>query len=253
MIADLNSSHSFSMSMDNIRKLSEVRWYTGCKLFPYFFVLQSLPIDSVSHRWPVGFPVWPKLWKSQGTLYQMMISWQFSTLLHWTSSTSENKSDETMQKSIKDFWSILGWYHVYLWTSLCWKKVFMMQSPLLQQSCYKYLSLSFGPVTRCFPITPFHVIVSVATCSLKSLISTVNSVGDSCRKALFTSSTETYYSFVALGYISCNRHSNRSNTLSFNMQNRDPKGVQWNSQSDKRGSVRIPTPAWADIWASAPE
>ena len=47
-----------------IRKLSELRWYTGCKLFSYFFVLQSLPFDPVSHRRPVGSLVWPRFRKS---------------------------------------------------------------------------------------------------------------------------------------------------------------------------------------------
>ena len=37
----------------------------------------------------------------------------------------------------------------------------MMRSPLLHQSCNKYLPFSFSPVTPCFPITPFHVSVTV--------------------------------------------------------------------------------------------
>ena len=66
-----------------IRKLSELRSYTECKLFPYFSVLQSLPFDPVRHRQPVRFPVWLKFRKLQRTYYQMVISWQFSTSLHW--------------------------------------------------------------------------------------------------------------------------------------------------------------------------
>ena len=138
-----------------------------------------------------------------------------------------------MQKSIKDFWSILRRYHVYLWTTLCWKKVFMMRSPLLQQSCNKYLPFSFGLVTPCFPITPFHVSVSVPTCAIKSPIRTVDSVADARRRASFTSSTKVWYSLVALGAYTCNRHNDRSNTLSFNMQTRDSKGIQSDTQSDK--------------------
>ena len=75
-------------------------------------------------------------------------------------------------------------------TSLYWKKVFMMQSPLLQQSCNNYLPFSFSPVTPCFPITLFHVSVSVPTCGLKSPTRTVDSVGDTRRRASFTSSTK---------------------------------------------------------------
>ena len=37
------------------------------------------------------------------------------------------------------------------------------------------------------------------------------------------------------------------------MQTCDPKGIQSETQSDNRGLVRIPTPAWADILASALE
>ena len=54
----------------------------------------------------------------------------------------------------------------------------------------KYLPFSFSPVTPCFPITPFHVSVSVPTCALKSPIRTVDSVADTRRRASFTSSTK---------------------------------------------------------------
>jgi len=39
--------------------------------------------------------------------------------------------------------------------------------------------------------------------------------------------------------------------LSFNMQTRDPRGTQSNTQSDNRGLVSIPTPAYADTLGSA--
>ena len=65
-----------------IMMLSELRWYTGCKLFPYFSVFQSLSFDHVSNRRLVGFPVWPRFRKLQETYYQIVISWQFSTSLH---------------------------------------------------------------------------------------------------------------------------------------------------------------------------
>ena len=65
-----------------IMKLSELRWYTGCKLFPYFSVFQSLSFDHVSNRKLVGFPVWPRFCKLQETYYQIVISLQFSTSLH---------------------------------------------------------------------------------------------------------------------------------------------------------------------------
>ena len=90
-------------------------------------------------------------------------------------------------------------------------------------------------MTPCFPITPFQVSVSVPTCALKSPIRTVDSVADTRRRASFTSSTKAWYSLVALGAYTCNRHNDQSNTLSFNIQTRDPKGIQSDTQSDKRG------------------
>ena len=125
----------------------------------------------------------------------------------------------------------------------------MMRSPLLQQSCNKYLPFSFSPGTLCFPITPFHVSVSVPTCALKSPIRTVDSAADTCRRASFTSSTIQIFTRG----IYRNRHNDRPNTLSFNIQTRDLKGIQSDIQSDKRGLVRIPIPACADILGSAPE
>ena len=90
----------------------------------------------------------------------------------------------------------------------------------------KYLPFSFSPVTPDFPITPFHVSVSVPTCALISPIRTANSVGDTRRRAWFKSSTKAWYSLVALGAYTCNRHNDRFNTLSFNIQTRDPKEIQ---------------------------
>ena len=127
-----------------------------------------------------------------------------------------------------------------------------MRSPLQQQSWNKYLPFSFSSVTSCFPITPFHISVPVPTCALKSPLKTVDSVADTRWRASFTSSTKAWYSLVALGAYTCNRHNDRSNTLSFNIQTRDPKGIQSDTQSDKRGLVKIPTPAWADVLGSAP-
>ena len=92
-----------------------------------------------------------------------------------TSNTLENKSVKTMQKSIRDFCPMFDLYHVYLWTSLCWKNVFMMLSPLLEQSCNKYWPFWFALAIPCLPITPFHVSLSVPTCALKSPKRTIDS------------------------------------------------------------------------------
>ena len=122
---------------------------------------------------------------------------------------------------------------------MCWKKVFMMRSPLLQQSCNKYLPFSFSPVTRYFPITPFHIFLSISTCVLKSQIRTVNLVRDSRKRASFTSSTKFSYSLVTLRAYTCNRHDYRSKTLSFIIQTRDPKGIQSDTQSGENPYTRF--------------
>ena len=66
-------------------------------------------------------------------------------------------------------------------------------------------------------------VLCVPTCALKSPIRTADSVGDTRRKASFTLLTNARYSLVALGAYTCNRHNDQSNTLSFNVQTRDPK------------------------------
>ena len=38
LIADLNCSHFFLMSFGCIGEVLELRWYTGCKFCPYFFI-----------------------------------------------------------------------------------------------------------------------------------------------------------------------------------------------------------------------
>ena len=170
----------------------------------------------------------------------MVISWKFSSSLHSNIQHIRKQIWRNYAKIIKDFWSILGRYHVNLWISLCCKKVFMMRSPLLQQSCNKYLPFSFSPVTSCFPNTPFHKSVSAPTCALKFPIRNVYSVGDTRRRASFTSSTKAWYSLVDLGAYTWNRHDDRSNTLSFNIQIRDPRGIQSDTQSGQPGACENP-------------
>ena len=107
----------------------------------------------------------------------------------------------------------------------------------------------FTPERGC--ITPEKFGHLQKTMQLKSSIKTVDSVGDNLKRASFTSSTKAWYLLVTLGAYTCITHNDRSNTLSFNIQTRDPKGIQFDTQSDYRGLVRTPTPAWADIlWIS---
>ena len=109
-----------------------------------------------------------------------------------------------------------------------------MGSPLLQQSWNKYFPFPLSSVTPYFLITPFHVSVPVSTCSVKSAIRTVDSVGDTQRTASFTSSTKAWYSFVALGAYTCSTNNDQSSNLIFNIQTRYPKEIQSDTQPDHR-------------------
>ena len=163
-----------------------------------------------------------------------------ASLFTRTSNTSKNKSDETLQNSTKVFCAILDLYHVYLlWTSLCWKRVFIMQSPLLQQKCNRYLPFSINNGYSRLPITPFHVLLYVLMCSLKSLKRIVDYVVPTLWRASLALSTKIWSSLTALGAYTCNRHNDRSFILSFSIQIRDPKGIQSNTQSDNWQLMRI--------------
>ena len=158
-----------------------------------------------------------------------------------------------MQKSNhKDFCAILGLFHVYFWTSLCWKKVFIMQSPLLPQNCNKYRPFSLNAGSACLPITPFRVSLSVPMCALKSPKRIVDSVDPTLWKASLTSSTKAWYSLTALGHTPA--ISITTDPLLWTSTYRPVIPKESNrTHSLKWGLVRIPTLAWADILGSAPE
>jgi len=77
----------------------------------------------------------------------------YAHLLTRTSNTEWSKSAETMQKSMSGHWPKESLHQVYLCISLCWKKVFMMHSPLLHHSCNRSLPFSFTSPSLCRPIT----------------------------------------------------------------------------------------------------
>ena len=58
MIADLNSSHSFSMSFNASGSCLNLDDILNANYFAYFFVFQSLPFDPRSHVQSVAFRVW---------------------------------------------------------------------------------------------------------------------------------------------------------------------------------------------------
>ena len=104
-----------------------------------------------------------------------------------------------MQKFMKDFCDIISLYHMYLWTSLCWKKVFIMQSPLLQHNCNKCRPYLLNAESPCLPITPFLVSPSAQTYALNFQRRIVNSVDPTLWRASLKLSTKAVYSFAALG------------------------------------------------------
>ena len=114
----------------------------------------------------------------------MVISWQFNTRFTRTSNTLENKSVETI-------------YYLACTTCICerlcaGKKVFMILSPLLEQSCNKYWQFWFALAIPCLLITPFHVSLSVPTCALKYPKRTIDSEFATLERTSFTSCTKEY-------------------------------------------------------------
>jgi len=87
----------------------------------------------------------------------------------WTSNTVRNKSAEKMHKTIHDH---TQWFFVpdflYLYKSMIWKKILMMQSVLLQKSCSKSFTLSFKFASICWLFTPLDIPASISTWALKS-------------------------------------------------------------------------------------
>ena len=103
----------------------------------------------------------------------------------------------------------------------------------------------------------FHAYQScLSVCSmyeLKSPKRIVDSIDPTLWRALLTLSIKAWHSLTAFRAYIYNRHNDRSCTLSFNIQVRDPKGIQSNTQFDNWGFVRILTPAlgrrtWISTW-----
>jgi len=106
---------------------------------------------------------------------------------------------------------------VYLCISLCWKKVFMMHSVLLQHSHNRSLPLSFKLASLCRPITPFHTSASFPTRGLKSPKRIVHSLVLTLRRAQLIFSTNFRYSALEFGLYACIKYRDRLNNFNLNM------------------------------------
>ena len=116
-----------------------------------------------------------------------------------------------MQKSIKNFSTMLGLHHVCLWTSLCCKKVVIMQSPLVAPSVLlkRWVYMPTNHALQCF-IVCSNVCVEISQedcrfCGSYSLDSVV------------TSSAKSWYSLTALQTYTCIRLNSRFFSLDFSM------------------------------------
>ena len=115
------------------------------------------------------------------------------TFWHERPTLNGTSQAETMQKPMSGQWPKEPLHQVYLSTSLCWKKVFMMNSTLLEHSCSGSLLLSLTSASPCRPITPFHTPESFPTCALKSPKRIVDTSVLTLRKASLLSSTNSRY------------------------------------------------------------
>ena len=112
---------------------------------------------------------WEKSWDAPGSTLVVFrgVSWRplrwwsvnsSTPLLARTSNTGGNTWPETMLKSTSDGWTNESLHQVHLCEPLCWKKVFINHSALLQHSCSTNLPLSFSSALPYLPFTPFHSI-----------------------------------------------------------------------------------------------
>jgi len=185
------------------------------------------------------FPAQHRFWNPQGVHYQMVISWQFSTLFH---SNIQHIRKQVCLHDAKIYhrflfhtWSVPSvlvnvclWAEKrYSWCGVRWyNRVHQIPSVLIQTQ-------NSMPSNLTLPC--FHVCSNV--CVLKSLMRTVDSEGDTVSRAAFTSSTKAWYSLTALEVYTCIMHIDWFSTLSFNMQTHDPKGIQSDTQSANWGLV----------------
>ena len=131
-------------------------------------------------------------------------------------------------------------HQVNLCKSLCWRKVFIVHSVLLQHSCSRSPPSPFASASPCRPITPFHFLASFPTCALKSLETIVDSLVLTFHKAQgYQELAEHHYIFnefgVHFGAVRCAHSSNYSTGIHLSTL-----FVSWVLAS-------IPTPAWANV------
>jgi len=169
---------------------------------------------------------------------------RYAPLLTWTSNTDGSKSAETMPKS--------NLHQVYLCKFLCRKKVFMMHSALLQDSCTRSLPLSFTSASPCRLITPFHSTPSFLNCALNSA-KLIADKGLTPSQGITNSFHEFRVQCTWVWAVYLDQISEPSNNLNLKMHTLSPSGINSSTQVGSWGLARIPTPAWANLAGSIPE
>ena len=139
---------------------------TVCKGLPYIIVHQDFPLYLVGPLSPPRFcPAYFSRCNFQ--VLQAAISQQFCSFWHERPTLSGARA-EMIQKPISSRWPN-GPLHRCACANLCFGKMFMMYSALLQHSCSRLFPESFMLAPPCWPITPFHTSASFPTFALKSL------------------------------------------------------------------------------------
>ena len=168
-----------------------------------------------------------------------------------TLTTEENKSAETIQKSMIERCLIECLYQVYLWIFLCRKKVFILHSLSVTQNCSKHLAFRLMSEYLCHPIRPLHVLLSVITCALKSPSKTIDFADVTFCKAIPTLSKKGWYFVSAFDMYTCKMHSDHSCSLSLRRYGTTPPNeIQSVTQWAKRGLTKcltLPEQTWLHL------
>jgi len=153
---------------------------------------------------PCGIPAVPSACDFCETLHSSDTA--FTNTRHWTEQVSWNYTKTNHCPMTQGIPASGG-----LCTSLCWKKVFMMYSALLQHSCRR--TSPFTSALPRWPIAPFHTTTSFRKGALKSFTNILDLLVLTLRRASPISSTNSwYYALEPCAYI---KHRERSGN--FNM------------------------------------
>ena len=119
MMADLSSSHSFSMSLNasgsclNLDDILDANCFLTSLSFKASYLIRQVTGILLNYLIGQGFENCKKHTTSRRSVDNS------ASRFNRASNLSENKSNKTAQKSFEHFWSILGWYTVHSCEPLC--------------------------------------------------------------------------------------------------------------------------------------